>query len=583
MTLQANLLSSGSTNGLNPERFSDAGLPIEGNQGGRAGALGGSPLNRLLASPDALSHLGPGANVHEVRKGETLSAIAAANGTSWQRLAEINGIGNPDLLQVGQQIRLPNTAPAPYQVKVGDTLSGIAASHGTTVAALAARNGISDPDRIHPGQQLTLGSAAGPSRARQAASTSSAVAPTRGAGAGPAVPQPGAASIKAADLAAHRAAGHSSIGRCYAWVKTALQQSGAVADYMPGVAAKGAGPALEQRGFVNLLDQPGAHIRSPYDAPKGAVLVYGAASGATDRNAKYGHIEIRTDGGFASDYASANARTGGAANGLTGRGRTLIGVYVKPDVQARTAAPAASAASAAAQRGAYAPENLSLGANEGYRSAILEASGRTGMAPQTVAAIIDAEAAKSQGVWQANSTAGTSSATGLTQFLSGTWIGEATRPGSLLNQEAKALGLVGADDRVADRAGLLAARNDPRLSILAGADYARHNLAALRDSGHVPADASPAATAKYAYIAHHEGLAGARGLIDGEMGYLRDGSFEANVPSRQRAAYLDAHGGNEGAAYRGWISDYIDRNIDVTRFMGDARGVDVPAVRSLYR
>ncbi|WP_084581871.1 LysM peptidoglycan-binding domain-containing protein [Sphingomonas azotifigens] len=581
MTQLASLLSSGSRNGLTPDPLAGAGLPIDGERG--TGAVGGSALNRLLSSPDSLAHLGPGANVHEVRKGETLSEIAAANGTSWQRLAEINGIANPALIQVGQQIRLPNAAPATYTVKPGDTLRGIAAAHGTTVADIAARNGILHPDRIHPGQRLTLG-AAHPAQRSQRGQLQAATLANPSSTQSRGTAQPGAASIKAADLAEQRAAGHVSIGRCYAWVKTALQQSGAVRDYLPGVAAKGAGPALAQRGFVNLLDQPGANIRSPYDAPKGAVLVYGAAPGATDRNAKYGHIEIRTDHGFASDYASANARTGGAANGLTGRGRTLIGVYVKPDAQAPAAAPAApQAAGADAPQGAYAPEDLSLGANEQYRGAILEASNRTGMAPQTVAAIIDAEAAKSQGVWQANSKAGTSSATGLTQFLTGTWIGEATRPGSLLNQEAKALGLVGSDNRVADRAGLLAARNDPRLSILAGADYARHNVAALRDSGHVPADASPAAIAKYAYIAHHEGLGGARGLIDGEMGYLRDGTFEANVPSKQRGAYLDAAGGNEGAAYRGWISDYIDRNIDVTRFMGNGQNVEVPAVRSLYR
>jgi LysM repeat protein len=586
MTLQAKLLSSGSRNGLGADPLADASLAIDGGKGTPAG--GTSALNRLLSSPGALARLGPGANVHEVRKGETLSEIAAANGTSWQRLAEINGIANPNLLQVGQQIRLPSGAPATYTVRPGDTLHGIAAAHSTTVATLAARNGIADRDRIHPGQQLTLAGGNAATQARQGQSERVAapvdtVAATSGAGRTGGLPQPGTASIKAADLAEHRAAGRSSIGRCYAWVKTALQQSGAVADYLPGVAAKGAGPALEQRGFVNILNRPGANIRSPYDAPKGAVLVYGAAPGAVDRNAKYGHIEIRTASGFASDYASANARTGGAANGLTGRGRTLIGVYVKPDVQPQAASPSTGAQVPGGAQGAYAPANLSLGANDRYRGAILEASTRTGMAPQTVAAIIDAEAAKSQGVWQANSRAGTSSATGLTQFLSGTWIGEATRAGSVLNQEAKAAGLVGADNRVLDRAGLLAARNDPRLSILAGADYARHNVDALRDSGHVPADASPAAVAKYAYMAHHEGLAGARGLIDGDMAYLRDGTFEANVPSRQRAAYLDAAGGNEGAAYRGWISDYVDRNIDVTRFMGDARAVEVPAVRSLYR
>jgi len=159
MTLQANLLSSGSRNGLGADPLADTSLAIEGGKGTPAG--GTSALNRLLSSPGALARLGPGANVHEVRKGETLSEIAAANGTSWQRLAEINGIANPNLLQVGQQIRLPSGAPATYTVRPGDTLHGIAAAHGTTVATLAARNGIADPDRIHPGQQLTLGAGTG--------------------------------------------------------------------------------------------------------------------------------------------------------------------------------------------------------------------------------------------------------------------------------------------------------------------------------------------------------------------------------------------------------------------------------------
>jgi LysM repeat protein len=580
MNMQTNL----STAGTRATPAFDGLLSANGGDG-----LGGSALNRLLNSPDTLSHLGPGANVHVVQRGETLSEIAAQNGTNAQRLADINGIANPDRIQVGQHIRLPAPESTTHVVKPGETLSAIASASGTSVAAIAALNQIANPDRIHPGQRLELGGTVAATHARpQAPATAARPVEARPQTEG--VPQPGAASIKAADVAAARAAGHSSIGRCYAWVKTALQKSGAVSDYIPGIAAKDAGPALEQRGFVNILNRPGAEIRSAYDAPKGAVLVYGAAPGATDRNAKYGHIEIRTDSGFASDYASANARTGAAANGLTGRGRTLIGVYVKPDA----GAPAASAASPAntvatpqtngtQAGGAYAAGNLSLGANAQYRDAILEASNRTGMTPQTVAAIIDAEASKVGGVWQANAKAGTSSATGLTQFLTGTWIGEATRGGSLLNQEAKSLGLVDARNQVVDRTALLQARNDPRLSVLAGADYARHNLTALRASGHISADASPAAIAKYAYIAHHEGLGGARGFLNGEMGYLRPGTFEANVPARQRADYLDAAGGDKGNAYRNWLSDYIDRNIDVTRFMGDAQGVSVPQVRSLYR
>lgn len=544
--------------------------------GSTPGAAPG-PLDRLMAGGRALSQFRGDAGVHVVKAGETLSQIARAAGTDWQTLARINGLPNPDRLRVGQRIELPD-APRVHVVRSGETLSGIARDAGVSAASLAQRNHIANPDLIHPGQRLSI--AGSPAPGARPVTAPVTAAPARPAAAAGATPTPGAASLRAADIAAARAAGHPSIGKCYAWVKTALQQSGAVPDYMPGVAAKDAGPTLQQRGFVNLLNRPGNTIRSPYDAPKGAVLVYGAAPGAVDRNARYGHIEIRTATGFASDYASANARTGSAANGLEGRGRVLTGVYVKPDA----AAASASGASAPAADGAYAPANLKLGANDRYRDAIVEAATRTGMTPQTVAAIIDAETLKdADGVWRDDAAAGTSSAVGMTQFLKGTWIGEATRAGGILNAEAKAAGMVDANNRVVDEPGLLALRTDARLSILAGADYARQNLSSLTRSGAIPTDADPAALAKYAYVAHHEGLGGARGFLSGDMRYLRDATFEANVPAASRQRYLDAAGGSEPLAYRNWLSDYIDRRIDVTRFMNDSTGVAVPAMRSLLR
>jgi LysM repeat protein len=535
---------------------------------------GGTALDRLMASGGALARFRGDAGIHVVVKGETLGGIAAEAGTDWQTLARINGLPDPDRLAVGQRLQLPD-APRVHVVRAGETVSAIARATGTTRAAIARDNQLADIDLIHPGQRLTIGTAA-----RDAASMAPALAAPRAGASSVAATTaaPGAASLRAADIAADRAAGHQSIGKCYAWVKTALQKGGAVPDYMPGVAAKDAGPALTARGFVNVLDRPGNTIRSPYDAPKGAVLVYGAAPGAVDRNARYGHIEIRTGGGFASDYASANARTGAAANGLSGRGRVLIGVYVKPDA-APVTAPAAPAPG-----GAYAAGNLSLGVNEGYRAAIVEAATRTGMAPQTVAAIIDAETLKdTAGVWRADAASSTSTAVGMTQFLKGTWIAEATRAGGVLNAEAKAAGFVDSNDRVVDEPGLLASRTDARLSILAGADYARGNLDALARAGSIADDAAPAALAKYAYLAHHEGLAGAKGFLSGDMRYLRDATFEANVPASSRQRYLDAAGGSEPLAYRHWLSDYVDRRIDVTRFMNDPVGVEVPAMRELYR
>jgi N-acetylmuramoyl-L-alanine amidase len=100
-----------------------------------------------------------------VRPGDTLGAIAARNGTTVAALAGANGIANPDVLAVGQRLRLPaggaaRVAPVRasggHVVRPGDTLGAIAARNGTTVAALAALNGLRDPDRLAVGRRLSI-------------------------------------------------------------------------------------------------------------------------------------------------------------------------------------------------------------------------------------------------------------------------------------------------------------------------------------------------------------------------------------------------------------------------------------------
>ena len=101
----------------------------------------------------------PAAETHTVKSGETLSGIAAKYGTTYQHLAAINGINNPDLIYAGQVLKIDGAAAAAktYTVKGGDTLSGIAAKYNTTYQRLAQINGISNPDLIHPGQVLKIG------------------------------------------------------------------------------------------------------------------------------------------------------------------------------------------------------------------------------------------------------------------------------------------------------------------------------------------------------------------------------------------------------------------------------------------
>lgn len=134
-----------------------------------------------------------------VQAGDTLSKLARANGTTVDALVKANGISNPNLIFVGQQLQTEGTANAAapaqpaatqpaasapaasangtYTVKAGDTLNRIAAANGTSVAALAAANGIQNINLIAVGQVLKLSAdatapAATPAPAQPAASGS---------------------------------------------------------------------------------------------------------------------------------------------------------------------------------------------------------------------------------------------------------------------------------------------------------------------------------------------------------------------------------------------------------------------------
>lgn len=113
------------------------------------------------------SSQGGSETVYTVREGDTLSAIAKKYGTTYKKLAKYNGISNPDLISVGQKIKIPATESKPetvtpvkketsYTVKSGDTLSAIAKKYGTTVQVLVDLNGIKDKDIINVGQVIKL-------------------------------------------------------------------------------------------------------------------------------------------------------------------------------------------------------------------------------------------------------------------------------------------------------------------------------------------------------------------------------------------------------------------------------------------
>ena len=110
--------------------------------------------------------------------------------------------------------------------------------------------------------------------------------------------------VHASEIAVKRA--HPKMTwRCWHYVKDALIASGAISKRPKSPWAKEAGEELcESFGFTKIP------VKNPYDAPVGAVIVYGGPDA--------GHVELRANSGFVSDFISP-----------TPYPRPLIGVYVK--------------------------------------------------------------------------------------------------------------------------------------------------------------------------------------------------------------------------------------------------------------
>jgi hypothetical protein len=110
--------------------------------------------------------------------------------------------------------------------------------------------------------------------------------------------------VRAAEIAQERARPRST-NYCWRYVKKALLAADAVDSYPGTRYAKHAGGELTKNyGFKPIK------VSNPYDAPVGSVLVYGGRGA--------GHVEIRTNEGFVSDFKTDKPSK-----------RPLIGVYVK--------------------------------------------------------------------------------------------------------------------------------------------------------------------------------------------------------------------------------------------------------------
>lgn len=107
--------------------------------------------------------------IHTVRAGDNLFRISLAYNTDVHQLAAVNGIANINLIVVGQQISIPNCTTGgtggvipptggstTYTVRQNDNLFRISLTYNTTVHAIAALNGIGNINLIYIGQVLAI-------------------------------------------------------------------------------------------------------------------------------------------------------------------------------------------------------------------------------------------------------------------------------------------------------------------------------------------------------------------------------------------------------------------------------------------
>lgn len=98
---------------------------------------------------------------YTVKSGDNLSSIASAYGTTYAKLASLNGIRYPYTIYVGEKLKVSgsastNSTKVYYKVKSGDTVSGIASAYGVTTTQIKNLNGLRNINYIYVGETLRV-------------------------------------------------------------------------------------------------------------------------------------------------------------------------------------------------------------------------------------------------------------------------------------------------------------------------------------------------------------------------------------------------------------------------------------------
>jgi LysM repeat protein len=97
-----------------------------------------------------------GGATYQVRRGDTMSGIAAARGIPLADLARWNGMAQPRPLREGEVIRVGPAEPRRHRVERGETMTSVARRHGVTIDELVRWNGMTAARPLREGETLVV-------------------------------------------------------------------------------------------------------------------------------------------------------------------------------------------------------------------------------------------------------------------------------------------------------------------------------------------------------------------------------------------------------------------------------------------
>ncbi|MFZ0407820.1 MAG: LysM peptidoglycan-binding domain-containing protein [Cyanobium sp.] len=232
-----------------------------------------------------------------VQDGETLSQIAERHGMSVQQLMKLNGLSNADHVESGQALLVSGLSKSPtsassfrkgaseHVVRSGESLSVIANGYGIGLSKLIAINGIGDPDHVDVGTRLKLkGNPPVVKPASRPATTQAAIA--QPVAARPVAPRPRSASnpSRAAAAAPVQTAASQAPTTAATPVRTKPSPAPVTATAparAPTTAADKAAPAVQPRPSASTTPSNATPLRSPGTRLVAATTTSATATAAT--------------------------------------------------------------------------------------------------------------------------------------------------------------------------------------------------------------------------------------------------------------------------------------------------------------